>query len=58
MKLYKLGTPHKPYMNETQSVDPFDNLPFSGGNYNEDEDFTAIISKIEFRLQRDAYEKK
>lgn len=58
MKLYKLDTPHKPYMDRTQSVDPSDNLPFSGGAYNDDEDFTTIINELQFRLERDVYEKK
>jgi len=58
MKLYTLNTPHKPYMNSTQSVDPSDNLPFAGEAYNKDENFTFIINKLEFRLERDVYEKK
>jgi hypothetical protein len=58
MKLYKLSTPNKPYMNRTQSVDPSDDLPFSRGFYNENEDFSELINKLQFRLQRDSYEKK
>jgi hypothetical protein len=58
MKLYTLKTDFGTYINRTQSVDPSDNLPFSGGEYNDQEDFTAIISKLQFRLARDVYEKK
>lgn len=58
MNLYILDTPHKPYINSTQSVDPSDNLPFSGGDYKDNEDFTDIINKLQFRLERDVYEKK
>ncbi|KFF06427.1 hypothetical protein [Flavobacterium reichenbachii] len=58
MKLYTLKADFGTYMNRTQSVDPSDNLPFSGGNYNEDEDFTDTINKLKFRLARDVNEKK
>jgi|GEM_PF-4031409 len=58
MNLYKLDTPVKPYIYRTQSIDPSDNLPFSGENYNENEDFTDTINKLHFRLERDVYEKK
>lgn len=58
MNLYKLDTPDKPYMYRSQSVDPSDNLPFSGEDYNKSEDFTATINKLKFRLGRDVHEKK
>jgi len=58
MKLYTLKAAFETYMNRTQSVDPSDNLPFSGADYNEDEDFTDIINKLQFRLARDVHEKK
>ncbi|TDW46559.1 hypothetical protein EV144_106231 [Flavobacterium sp. 270] len=58
MKLYTLKAGFGTYMNRTQSIDPSDNLPFSGHNYKEDEDFTDIINKLQFRLARDVHEKK
>jgi hypothetical protein len=58
MNLYALDTPAKPYMYRTQSIDPMDNLPFSGGDYIDNEDLSRIISKLQFRLGRDVYEKK
>ncbi|MBF7093521.1 hypothetical protein IUY40_18470 [Flavobacterium sp. ALJ2] len=46
MKLYTLKANFGTYINRIQSVDPVDNLPFSGGNYNEDENFTEQASPI------------
>lgn len=58
MKLYTLKASFGTYINRIQSVDPSDNLPFTGSNYKEDEDFTDTINKLQFRLARDLNEKK
>ncbi|KFF06433.1 hypothetical protein [Flavobacterium reichenbachii] len=58
MKLYKLKAAFGTFINRIQSVDSSNNLPFSGAEYNDQKDFTAIISKLQFRLARDVYEKK
>ncbi|MBS7233631.1 hypothetical protein KHA90_21690 [Flavobacterium psychroterrae] len=58
MKLYTLKSAFGTYINRIQSIDTSDNLPFSGGEYNDHEDFTEIINKLQFRLERDVNEKK
>ncbi|MEW5675619.1 hypothetical protein ABGT15_04845 [Flavobacterium enshiense] len=58
MKLYVLNTAFEPNINRTQSIDPSNNVTFSGTDYNENEDFTEIINQLQYRLERDVHNKK
>ncbi|MEW5675965.1 hypothetical protein ABGT15_06590 [Flavobacterium enshiense] len=58
MKLYVLEALLGAYKHRTQSLEPSGNNTFSGTTYNEKEDFTGVINTLQYRLERDVYDKK